>query len=148
MKNKGVKLTDRACNNYMSNTEYYREYRAKHDGKPLYSEEDMEKCEICGKLFIFLGVHVFRTHKMYMADYKIEYGLDRKRGRTRGQFRELKRKRVFETRTVENLKAGKKYRFVPGDKTAGKYERSPETKARLKIQGLKIGKQFGGDKNG
>jgi len=130
-----------------NNTEYYREYRAKKEGKPTYYDEDMEKCLICHKKYVFLGSHVRQTHKIYMQEYKLQFGLDRKRGRTRGQFRELKRKSVFDTGTIENLKQGAKYRFIPGDKSAGKYQRSPETMRRLKIQGVKIGKRFGGGKN-
>lgn len=129
------------------NTEYYREYRAKHDGKPIYTDEDMEECLICHEKYVFLGGHIRMGHKMLMSDYKLQFGLDRKRGRTHGQFKERKRKAVFENRTIENLKQGAKYRFVPGDKSAGNYHRSKETIERLKIQGLKIGKRFGGEKH-
>ena len=139
-------MTDCANENMSNNTEYYREYRAKKEGKPTYTENDMEECLFCHKKFVFLGSHIRQTHKMYMADYKLEFGLDRKRGRTHGQYKELKRKKVFETGTVKNLEKGKKYRFVPGDKSAGRYERSPETIRRLKNQKLKIGKKFGGGK--
>lgn len=67
-----------------------------------------------------------------MLDYKAKFGLDTKRGRTKGKFRELKNKT---NKGIKNLVAGAPYRFKPGDKRAGKYTRSKETQDRLAKRG-------------
>lgn len=116
-------------------TEYYRHYRNRKQGKPSYTEADMMKCLLCNESFVFLGAHVYQTHKILMLDYKKQFGFDIKRGQTKGQYRELKNKT---NRGIKNLKLGAKYRFVKGDKKAGKYERSQETLERLvKIRSLR-----------
>lgn len=112
------------------NAEYYRQYRAKKEGKPEYTEADMVECLLCGQHFVFVGNHIRQKHKMLMLDYKIKFGLDTKRGQTIGQFRKLKNKT---NRGINNLKAGIKYRFKKGDKV-GIYIRSKETQDRLKTQ--------------
>ncbi len=127
----------------MDHTSYYRDYRRRKEGKPDYTEADMIKCLLCSKLFVFLGCHVYQTHHIKMAEYKLKFGLDRKRGKTIGKFRALKAKT---NRGVNNLEKGKKFWFVKGDKQAGRYDRSLETKERLHKQGLEIGKKFGGKK--
>lgn len=124
----------------MNSTEYYREYRAKKEGKPFYELDDMHQCLLCKKWFVFLGSHVRQTHKMFMLDYKLQFGLDTKKGRTKGKFKELKKET---NRNENNLKLGEVYRFKKGAKV-GTYRRSKETKERLREQGLKIGKKFGG----
>src|SRR3990172_3498765 len=126
----------------MDKTEYYREYRRRKEGKPDYSEEDMEECLLCHKRYVFVGGHVRLAHHLLMADYKKDFGLDMKRGRTRGQFRELKNKT---NRGVKNLACGAMYRFKKNDIRAGRYTRSKETEDRLRKQGLKIGKLYGGN---
>jgi hypothetical protein len=108
--------------------EYYREYRQRKFKKPHYVKKDMVVCLICHDFFVFLGAHIYQTHNMLMIDYKKHYGLDTKRGRTRGKFKELKRET---NRNIENLKGGAKFRFVPKDKKAGRYTRSKETLERL-----------------
>ena len=110
-------------------TEEYRQYRTRTAGSPNYTQEDMIECLLCHKFYVFLGSHVRQTHKMLMLDYKKQFGLDTKRGRTAGQFRELKNKT---NKGVKNLKLGAKYRFVIGDVRAGRYTRSMETINRLK----------------
>lgn len=124
----------------MSNTEYYREYRAKKEGKPVYQEADLITCLICQKKFVFVGAHVWQAHKWYMIEYKKHFKLDTKRGRTTGQFKELKNKT---NKGVNNLAKGAKYRFKLGQST--NYQRSQETLDRLRKQGKKIGKIYGGN---
>ena len=112
----------------MDQTEYYRQYRARKEGKPDYTIDDMIQCLICGKYFVFVGNHVRIKHQITMLEYKKQFGLDTKKGRTKGQFQELKRKT---NKGVKNLEAGAEYRFVKHDPKAGRYKRSPETLARL-----------------
>jgi len=110
--------------------EYLRNYRARKDGKPDYTEEDMTECLVCQGKFVFLGAHVYQTHKIYMHDYKKQFGLDIKKGRTRGQFKKLK---ADTNKGVANLEKGKQYRFKKGHKI-GVYERSKETMNRLQLK--------------
>ena len=120
--------------------EYYRQYRARKFGKPNYTQQDMEKCLICRVYFVFLGAHVYQKHQLLMEDYKNIFGLDKKRGRTKGQFRLLKAKT---NKGIKNLRKGKQFRFVKGDKVAGRYVRSKETQRRLRKQSLQIGRGSG-----
>jgi len=70
------------------------------------------------------------------------FGLDVKRGLLSPEDREIMRQHTFENKTVENLKAGKKYWFKKGDHSAGRYERSQQTLDRLQDQGRWIAREF------
>jgi hypothetical protein len=48
------------------------------------------------------------------------------------KLRKLKAKQALENGTWKNLKAGRKFWFIKGDKKAGRYKRSHITLARLK----------------
>jgi hypothetical protein len=74
-------------------------------------------------------------------------GLDVKRGIVPEWYRELKGEEALDNGTWKNLKEGKKFWFNKGSKTAGRYERSNQTQERLRKQGLKIGKKYGGVKS-
>ena len=78
-----------------------------------------------------------------MLEYKLQFGLDLKLGRTKGKYRALKSKEVKKTGNIKNLEKGKAYRFQKGDRV-GVYDRSPETIERLKKQAKRIGNVYGG----
>lgn len=113
--------------NYKKQLEWYRNKRGKF-------EEGKIRCLICGKWYRQLGSHVVQKHKMTAREYRKKFGYDVKSGRSilSKDLHELYGKQAKENGTEKNLKAGKKFRFVPGDKRAGKYERSEETMERLK----------------
>ena len=115
----------------MDIAEYYRQYRTKKEGKPSYTIDDMIKCLICDKLFVFVGSHIRQKHKITMLEYKLQFGLDTKKGKTKGQFKKLKNKT---NKGIKNLEVGKKYWFVKNDPKAGRYTRSKETLKRLRGQ--------------
>lgn len=119
--------------------------KRKRQEEAMIPDENKVQCAICNLWYKQVGTHVVEEHGYITArEYREEHGFDVKRGQTRGEYRELKAKQVFETKTVNNLKRGKKYWFVKGDPKIGIYERSLETKKRLRKQGLKIGEMFGG----
>jgi hypothetical protein len=64
-------------------------------------------------------------------EYREYFDLEVKRGILPPDLRELKAEYVKENGTIENLKTGKKYWFVKGDKRAGRYKRSHITMERL-----------------
>ena len=79
-------------------------------------------------------MHIYQTHKMTTKEYKKEFGLDTKKGILPEDLRKLKAKKVFENKTIENLKKGRKFWFKKGSKTAGKYPRSQQSIKRLTKQ--------------
>jgi len=131
----------RYCTVVCRNKEYtnrYREWRtahqlAKYDAKALVPHPDKLQCLVCGRWYKQLGSHVVLRHGYKTArEYREEQGLDVKKGLTTGAYRQLLSDQVFETGTVNNLKNGAKYRFVPNDTRAGRYKRSAQTTIRLK----------------
>lgn len=85
--------------------------------------------------------HAWQIHNLSEAEYKKKHGLDHKKGIITSSLKERKGEAVFENGTVENLKKGKKNWFKKGDTRAGRYERSAQTKARLKNQFKVYGKR-------
>jgi hypothetical protein len=90
------------------------------------------RCKECGRYWRFLLCHVYQKHGLDKDSYKQKYGMDKGRGLIMEDLKEIKKERVFENGTVENLKKGKKTRYRKNDPHAGRYERSKETKERLK----------------
>ena len=89
-------------------------------------------CMLCGEWFQTLVSHLKFKHKMTATEYKEMQGLDRTKGLTSTSYKERNAKRVKDLGIyLKNLENGKKSRFVKGDKRAGNYERSDETKERL-----------------
>ena len=100
-------------------------------------EVGKEKCVICeaeGVDAWYWAVchHASHRHKVGEREYKKLIGADHKKGRIPPHLKRLKARQVFENGTVKNLTKGKHMRYKKGDKRAGNYERSLETKLRLK----------------
>ena len=92
------------------------------------------QCLICGKWFVQLGSHVVQIHGILAREYREEFKLEVKRGTVPDWFRKLKGDQALENGTYKNIvKTGKKFWFKKGDKTLGRYQRSPITLERLKI---------------
>jgi hypothetical protein len=72
---------------------------------------------------------------MTAREYRIMFGLDYKTGKMTlsDKLRALYAEQALSNKTYKNLKAGDKFHFVKGDKQAGRYERSEQTKERLKV---------------
>ena len=127
-----LKATNKRLKKY--NLEWQKKRRDKLASKP--SRKKIQ-CLICGKWYRQVCTHVWRAHKIKARDYRKMFGLDIKRGLLPQDLRLLYSEQVFENGTINNLKNGKKFRFVKGDPRAGKYTRSAQTLERLRTQRLK-----------
>ena len=128
--------------------QYYKDtgfYTAKqiayHNRKRVKPFAGATQCIICKLYFRAVCHHAWQVHELGEAEYKKMAGIDHGKGLIPEELKALKREHVFENGTVDNLKKGAKRRYVKGDTRAGAYERSPETKARLRLQGLKIARK-------
>ena len=92
------------------------------------------QCKICGLWYIQMLSHAWQVHGVSAIEYKEAFGLDRKRGLIKEEYRQIKRE-TQDPSTIENLKKGKKFWFKKGDKTVGRYKRSQQTMDRLKQHG-------------
>jgi hypothetical protein len=92
---------------------------------------DAFRCEICGKWFKGLGYHISKKHQMTVDEYKEHFGIERSASLLSKEYKEKKRKAVFETGSVNNLIAGKPHRFKSGNDERRKYKRRPQTLAKL-----------------
>jgi hypothetical protein len=110
--------------------QYQEDERNKEANKP---SKDKCKCLICGRYYIQVGSHITQKHNLTAREYREYFRLEVKRGILPEWFRKLKGDQALINGTYKNLKKGKKYWFVPGDTSAGKYERSPITLAKLKV---------------
>ena len=92
------------------------------------------KCVICGKSYRQICSHTVLTHGITGREYRKMLGLDVKRGLLPEDYRKEKSEQAYEhwPEIVGNLRKGKRNWFKPGDPRAGKYERSEQTKERLK----------------
>lgn len=104
------------------------------DKKRLRSGQELIACLICGRKFIQPCSHIYQVHGLTAREYRKEFGFDNKRGLVPAEYRELKAQQCKENGTINNLRAGKKFWFTKNDPEAGRYERSLQTKLRLKDQ--------------
>jgi hypothetical protein len=77
-------------------------------------------------------------------EYREYFELEVKRGVVPEWYRKLKGDQAIDNETYKNLEKGARFRFKKGQKGIGTYKRSPITMERLKNQGNRIGKEFGG----
>lgn len=112
--------------------EYQREYwrRKNQSDKPAKNKIE---CLICHNHYRKVGGHITQVHGMTCREYREMFDLEVKRGLLTESERQPLRENVFDNGTVDNLKSGKRFWFVKGDKKAGRYKRSPVTLQRLKI---------------
>lgn len=123
------------CRNKFFNKKYAGNHvawnRAKRDREAMAPDDRKVQCLICGKWYVQVGSHIIQVHGSTAREYREAFDLERKRGTVPAWYRQLKGDQALENKTYENLKAGAKYRFKPGDIRAGKYKRSAVTLARL-----------------
>lgn len=106
-------------------------HKEKADAEAMIPSKDKIQCLLCGRWYRQVGSHIVQRHKMTAREYRELVGFDVKRGQLPDDLRQLKREQVLENGTVENLKAGKRFRFVKNDPRAGNYKRSAQTLERL-----------------
>jgi predicted nucleic acid-binding Zn ribbon protein len=141
----GATITNKRSRTYCSpecrNKTYAQRYkesrtnwqRAKRDKEAMIPSPDKVQCQICKKYYVQVCSHIYLVHGMEARDYKKKYGLDIKRGNVPKWYRKEKGEITLENKTYRNLlETGKKFWFKKGDKTIGRYKRSPQTMERLK----------------
>jgi hypothetical protein len=113
-------------------------------GKVLYDPNgDFFTCEfpiretdgrvhICGKHCRDLVRHITRHHKIPVREYKKLLGLDMNEPLISRQTTEKLQKANLKYGTWQNLAAGKPYRIKKGQKRVQSYDRSEQTKTRLR----------------
>ena len=99
-----------------------------------YPKSLLIQCEVCGDWFRQVGTHIRQRHNLTARDYRKIYGFDIKRGQLPPDFKKSKAMQAIKCGGAKNLKLGEKFRFRKGDNWLGNYERSEQTKARLKNQ--------------
>jgi len=100
----------------------------------LFPAKNKIQCKICGRWYVQVLTHVYEKHGILGREYKKEFGYDVKKGLIPDHYRKIKRD-CQDPKTLKNLKKGKKFWFVRGDKKAGRYKRSVQTLKRLKELG-------------
>ena len=106
--------------------------RAKRDKIASVPSADKCQCLFCGKWYVQICTHAYQVHGTTGREYREHFELEVKRGVVPEWYRKLKGDQALDNKTFKNLEAGAKFRFVKGDKRAGKYKRSPITMKRLK----------------
>jgi hypothetical protein len=113
-------------------------------GKVLYDPNaDLFTCEfpirnsdgsmrICGKTCRDLVRHITRHHKIPVREYKKLLGLDMNEPLLSRRTTEKLQQAVIKHGTHQNLAKGKPYRIKSGQTRVQSYERSEQTKARLR----------------
>ena len=122
-------------------------------GKVLYDRNaDLFTCEIpirdstggmriCGRHCRDLVRHITRHHKIPVREYKKMLGLDMNEPLLSRQTTQKLQEAVIKHGTYQNLAKGKPYRIKKGQARVQSYERSEQTKARLRVQKTKSRKK-------
>jgi hypothetical protein len=132
------------CSTHCRNQYHYQndggkeKMRAYQEKIRLGDKRPKVQCLICKKWFRQVGTHIVQMHGCTAREYRFEYGFDLKRGQLPEDLRALKADHTIANGTINNLKAGKKYWFKKGDKTAGTYKRSEQTMQRLKAHAERV----------
>jgi len=144
IKEKGFRsYCSKKCRDYFNNRQY-KQYHAdwqrnRSEKRALVPDKNKIKCLICGRYYVQVGSHVYAKHNMTAREYREHFDLERKRGVIPEWFRLIKGEDALRNGTYKNLKKGKKFWFVPGDKRAGNYKRSHVTINRLRqLHKLKV----------
>ena len=105
-------------------------------GKIQYDSDGRPICELCGKAFDRLGLHVWMVHNIKAGDYKKMFGLDNKVGLISKRSKELIRGKTLANWDIvikkNLLEKGKNSRFYKGNKGRTKEMMSEQSRLRLK----------------
>lgn len=122
----------------------HKETEHPHFGEVVYDKQGNPVCHICGKGFKKLLTHVWQKHELSGNEYKETFGLEKKKGITSEETRELLRQRVkehYDLVVIQNLiKGGVRSRFKYGDEGRTKDKVSEQTRRQLVTRLLGKGK--------
>lgn len=122
-------------------------------GKVLYdSNADLFTCEfpirnsdgsmhMCGRSCRDLVRHITRRHRIEAREYKRLLGLDLNEPLMSRQTTRKLSKAIIENKTYQNLAKGKQYRLKKGEDRVQSYNRSEQTKSRLRTLKKKVYKK-------
>ena len=117
--------------------------RVNDEKHPQYG---MPICHICGKAYTKLQQHIWYAHSLSKIAYCEKFGLDRSVNMTTPTYHNKMRQYAYDNNMDEQLRvAGANTRFKSGHTL--RYERSEQTKNRLKTHGIHIGKVYGRQKS-
>ncbi len=91
---------------------------ARYDRRASEPDPNKIQCFICKKWYRKVGSHIKERHDMTCRQYREYFDLEVKRGLLTESERKPLRDNVFSNGTVKNLKKGKRFWFVKGDKKA------------------------------
>jgi hypothetical protein len=140
-----IAITGKRCRTYCSaacrtkffNKKYSKAHtdwnRIKRDREALIASPEKIQCLICKKYYVQVCTHALQVHGINGRQYREKFGLEVKKGVVPLWYRKLKGDQALNNKTYRNLKAGKTFWFVKGDKKAGRYTRSPITLAKLRV---------------
>jgi len=125
------------CRNKFNNQKFkasQRQWQLDKFDKIASIPDPVNKCQclICGKWYVQVGSHSYLRHGLTGRKYREKFELEVKRGIVPEWYRKLKGDITLDNETYLNLEKGTKYRFVKGDKKAGRYKRSQITIDRLR----------------
>ena len=105
-------------------------------GKIEYNEYGLPKCEICNKHFHRVTAHVRQVHGLSAREYKLQFGLDLKKGICSKESSEKSRQKAmsnYDKVIGENLiVGGEATRFRTGSGGRTREQMSQQTLNRLK----------------
>jgi hypothetical protein len=122
------------CRTKYHNKKHYKDQLAWMAKKRAEKKPGKIQCVICGGWYVQICSHTVQKHGLTGREYRRLIGKDVKKGFIPEWFRQIKSQQNYNNfDTIKhNLIKGSKNWYKPGDKRAGKYERSPETMDRLK----------------
>lgn len=88
--------------------------------------------KVCGEWHRDLVRHITNSHRITSRQYKQLLGIDLSESLMSEATRSKLKKSVISYGNDKNLKAGEKFRFKKGETTIQGYERSEQTKKRLR----------------
>lgn len=125
------------CRNKFHNRKHRENHsewqRNRNDALASIPSPKKVQCLICKRWYVQVCSHTLQRHGVGGREYRENFDLEVKRGVVPKWYREMKGEQALENKTYKNLEKGAKYRFVNGDKKAGRYHRSPITLERLKV---------------
>ena len=122
-------------------------------GKPLYDPNgDFFTCEfpvrdgvggvsMCGRTCRDLVRHITRHHKIPVREYKKLLGLDMNEPLMSRKTTEILSRKAIENETYKNLEKGAPYRLRKGESRVQSYDRSEQSKSRLRMLKIKTKKK-------
>ena len=93
---------------------------------------DAYKCNECGLWYKGLARHITKRHRISTREYKKKWGLDMKEPLLGASTLKKLREQAYKTGANKRLERTR-FQFKKGETTVQRYERSEQTKRRLRL---------------